>query len=159
MWKYLTTIALVCTMASPAIAYQTEVDQGTMEWKREGLARWERQQERARAARLVRQRVLSAQPSDPATGSVSVGTQGGIPGIIHDIFGVHGDEAMSVASCESGLDPTAQNPSGASGLFQLMPFHWQGRFDPFDPVANTRYAFGLSNGGTDWGAWEMGVCA
>lgn len=28
---------------------------------------------------------------------------------------------LRVASCESGLNPYAQNPSGASGLFQFMP--------------------------------------
>jgi hypothetical protein len=59
-----------------------------------------------------------------------------------------------VAACESGLRPWARNPSsGAAGLFQLMPIHWQGKFDPYDAVANTQYAYGLSNGGTDWSAW------
>lgn len=32
---------------------------------------------------------------------------------------------VRVARCESGLNPYARNPSGASGLFQFMPSTWQ----------------------------------
>jgi Lysozyme like domain len=71
--------------------------------------------------------------------------------IIRAVFAGHNaDLAVRVASCESGLDPRSQNASGASGLFQLMPTWWAGRFDPFDPLANARFAFRLSRGGTDW---------
>ena len=84
----------------------------------------------------------------------TVAPTGGIVDLIYSIFGSNGAAAVSVASCESGLSPTAENPSGASGLFQLMPVHWEGRFDPFDPVANTRYAYSLSSGGADWSAWS-----
>ena len=35
---------------------------------------------------------------------------------------------------ESGFNPTAVSPMGASGIAQFMPSHWnQGQFDPFDP--------------------------
>ena len=63
--------------------------------------------------------------------------------------------ALSVAYCETGgtFNIYAHNASGASGLFQLMPFHWQGKFDPYNPWANSRYALQLSYGGTNWGAW------
>jgi TP901 family phage tail tape measure protein len=50
-----------------------------------------------------------------------------------------------IASAESGLDPTARNPSGASGLFQIMmPLH-QALVDRaggnvFDPVTNAKVA-------------------
>lgn len=88
-----------------------------------------------------------------AGGSVASAPSGGMAGLICSVFGSTCEAAVSVASCESGLNPGAQNPSGASGLFQLMPSHWAGSFNPFDPVANTQYAYGLSNGGTDWGAW------
>lgn len=30
-------------------------------------------------------------------------------------------EAIAVAECESGLDPSAQSPGGHAGLFQLAP--------------------------------------
>lgn len=65
------------------------------------------------------------------------------------------DAAIRVAGCETGWTfwPRAHNPSGASGLFQLMPFHWVGKFDPFDPWLNSRYALRLSDGGTNWSAW------
>ena len=63
-------------------------------------------------------------------------------------------EARTRAQCiawhESRFIPTARNPSsGSSGLFQLMPFWWNGnndyrwRFDPYDPVENARHAFYL----------------
>lgn len=32
---------------------------------------------------------------------------------------------LRLAYCESRLDPFARNPSGASGLFQVMPGTWQ----------------------------------
>lgn len=37
--------------------------------------------------------------------------------------------------CESNCDPSAHNPSGASGLLQIMPFWYHGR-DPYDPYTN-----------------------
>ena len=36
-------------------------------------------------------------------------------------WGVSYSWLLRVASCESGLNPGAHNPSGASGLFQFMP--------------------------------------
>lgn len=36
-------------------------------------------------------------------------------------WGVDYGWLLRVAQCESGLNPGAQNPSGASGLFQFMP--------------------------------------
>jgi soluble lytic murein transglycosylase-like protein len=44
---------------------------------------------------------------------------------------------LSVAECESGLDPTAVNrSSGASGLFQFMPatFYGHGGTDIWNPT-------------------------
>lgn len=65
------------------------------------------------------------------------------------------DAAYRVAYCETGgtMDPYARNASGASGLFQLMPIHWRGKFNPFNALANTRFAYRLSKGGHDWSAW------
>ena len=61
--------------------------------------------------------------------------------------------AIAVATCESHLYTYAHNPSGASGLFQLMPFWWQGKFNPYDPVANTKAAYSISHAGTYWTPW------
>jgi soluble lytic murein transglycosylase-like protein len=57
-------------------------------------------------------------------------------------FGLEGDYLLSVASCESDLDPGAANPVGYYGLFQ---FDWQtwaayGYGSIWDPVAQARTA-------------------
>lgn len=45
--------------------------------------------------------------------------------MIQDAFGPLGSTAVQwalrVAKCESGYNPAAHNPSGASGLFQFLP--------------------------------------
>jgi soluble lytic murein transglycosylase-like protein len=62
----------------------------------------------------------------------------------HDVAGRH---ARCIARHESSLDPMARNAkSGASGLFQLMPFWWNGnnehgwKFDPYDAQKNAEHA-------------------
>ncbi|MCA9972485.1 MAG: transglycosylase SLT domain-containing protein [Anaerolineales bacterium] len=42
---------------------------------------------------------------------------------------------MQIESCG---DPTALSHAGASGLFQVMPFHFAAGEDPFDPDTNAR---------------------
>ncbi len=71
-------------------------------------------------------------------------------------WGVDYNWLLRVASCESGLNPGAQNPSGASGLFQFMPgTYWlyAGRigetrsyWDPYGAanVAGYMFANGMS---------------
>ena len=61
--------------------------------------------------------------------------------------------AMFIVFRESRGDPRARNPySSCSGLYQLHPCHWRGRFNPFDPVANVRYAAKLWRG-AGWAPW------
>lgn len=69
--------------------------------------------------------------------------------------------ACRVLMCESGGDPSAQNRSGASGLFQLMPAHaW--RFeehgwtwaDRFDGTKNIVVAAELRIASGGWGPWS-----
>ena len=92
---------------------------------------WDRRRDRARAA------YFSSSPS----------------AIIRRIFGAAAPAAIAVAECESHLDPLAHNPSGAAGLFQLMPVHWEAQgYDPYNAATNTRIAWHLySNSG--WSAW------
>lgn len=54
--------------------------------------------------------------------------------------------------CESKCQPWARNPSGASGLMQVMPFHWHGR-DPFDPASNLTMALEVHER-QGWRAWS-----
>jgi hypothetical protein len=52
--------------------------------------------------------------------------------------------AILVSRCETVKWTDFYNESsGAAGLFQLMPMHYAGKFDPFYHLANARYALGL----------------
>jgi hypothetical protein len=69
------------------------------------------------------------------------------------------DTALRVASCETGGDYNQYdyNPSGATGLMQMMlPLH-EGLFDgnPYDPYVNARAAYRLwaSSGWTPWACY------
>ena len=57
-------------------------------------------------------------------------------------FGISGDTLLSIASCESGLDPQAHNPAGYYGLFQFDQQTWgaYGYGSIYDPVAQARTA-------------------
>lgn len=65
----------------------------------------------------------------------------------------HVDRMLRIMACESGGNPYAYNPSGATGLFQVMPF-WQRTWpgDYTDPWTNgaVAYQIWLSQG---YGAW------
>ena len=68
---------------------------------------------------------------------------GSVVGIIHAAaaeFGVEGDYLVSIAECESGLDPRAYNPAGYHGLFQYDDTTWSayGYGSIWDPVAQAR---------------------
>ena len=114
------------------------------------------------AATRAAQRRAAAAPSHPARSHPApaptpppvppVG-RAAIVAMIDHAFGIHAGVALMIAERESGLDPNARNPSGASGLFQLMPIWWKGKFNPFDPAANIAAAYAISRGGTDWSAW------
>ena len=114
--------------------------------------------ERAKA-RAERRRRIAYESHERALGHFVRGpwsrhwTAAQIQRMIASVFGQDA-EALRVAACESHDNPFAQNASGASGVFQLMPEWWVGRFDPFDPMANIRGAYRISNGGTSWGGWQ-----
>jgi hypothetical protein len=65
------------------------------------------------------------------------------------------EQALSVARCESGLNPMARNPSGATGLFQIIG----GNDAMFDPATNIaaayrKYLDGVSRG-NPWMHWNL----
>ena len=73
------------------------------------------------------------------------------------------NEAIAVARCESNLNPRAYNPSGASGLFQVMPLwaedyarvtgqpYYDGRYDAH---ANATFAAWLYGQSGTWRHWS-----
>ncbi len=85
-------------------------------------------------------------------------------GAVHDLItaawpSLQWSMALFIANRESHCDPQARNPSGASGVFQLMPIWFEGHnaygwptFDPFDAALNVKYAhlLWLKDG---WGPW------
>lgn len=80
---------------------------------------------------------------------VEVVTEYKIPETIEDkiraTFGEHGDLAVKVAFCESGLNPKAKNStSSARGLFQVMQsWHKINEKWLFNPDINIQVAHGL----------------
>ncbi len=95
--------------------------------------------------------------------------QGGsnsVTAIIEQVFGQYAPQAISVARCESGLNPAASNPtsiggSHAAGLFQILyPSTWartpqgQAGLSPYDATANTQAAYSIfSRDGYSWREW------
>jgi soluble lytic murein transglycosylase-like protein len=70
---------------------------------------------------------------------------GSIPKIISSAaaeFGLDGGYLLSVATCESGLDPSAVNAVGYYGLFQFDETTWAayGYGSIYDPIAQARTA-------------------
>jgi hypothetical protein len=53
---------------------------------------------------------------------------------------------MQIESCG---DPLALSPSGAAGLFQVMPYHFDLSEDPFDPDTNARRGLAYFAGGLE----------
>ena len=63
--------------------------------------------------------------------------------IIHSAaerYGIDGDYLVSIAECESGLDPRAYNSAGYHGLFQYDAGTWEayGKGSIWDPAAQAR---------------------
>jgi hypothetical protein len=73
-------------------------------------------------------------------------------------FGPDAGSAISVASCKSGLNPSAANPSGATGVFQLMPATFcstsQAGNSPYNAYANIAAAHEIFvRDGHSWREW------
>lgn len=106
-------------------------------------------------------RPAAPKPPAPKPRPVSVvvpASRADIAGIIRAAaarHGANGDQMLRVAMCESGLNPNAQNRSGASGLFQFKPATFYGHgghniWDPYDQadVAARMFSQGLASAWT-----------
>lgn len=77
-------------------------------------------------------------------------------------YGVSGYAAVSVARCESGLNPSASNGGRYLGLFQQSATYWPGRAatygyggrSAFDPVANVNVSLAMVRDTGGWGHWQ-----
>lgn len=77
--------------------------------------------------------------------------------------GYRGSEAVAVATCESGLNPSARGGGGGNyaGLFQQSLTYWPERAARFgmagasvyDPWANSVVSAGMVRDDGDWGQW------
>jgi hypothetical protein len=86
-----------------------------------------------------------ATASSPTTEATAASYSGSVTDIVHAAaaeFGVDGAYLLSIASCESGLDPGAVNSAGYHGLFQFDQQTWSayGYGSIYDPVAQARTA-------------------
>jgi soluble lytic murein transglycosylase-like protein len=109
----------------------------------------------AAAAQLAAERVASYAP--PSAPRPSVGY---VQDLIRQAFGAQGQAAVDwglrVAACESGYNPNAYNPDGASGVFQFMPGTFRGTpyggQNIFDASANVNAAawYFQQHGGGAW---------
>lgn len=85
------------------------------------------------------------QPTEAATPAAAEAPAGSISEIIYAAaaeFGIEGGYLLSVAHCESNLNPSAVNPAGYHGLFQFGQETWAayGYGSIYDPVAQARTA-------------------
>ena len=85
-------------------------------------------------------------PAEPAAAPAPPpAPEGSITAIIYaaaEEYGLSGAYLLSVAACESGLNPSAVNPAGYHGLFQFSTGTWAatGYGSIYDPVAQARTA-------------------
>lgn len=108
----------------------------------------------------------TAAPTTTAPPQQRTHSSSSVEDTIRRVFGggALGDEAVEVARCESGLDPSARNPAGYYGLFQIGSEHADdfrrvtGRefSDAWDEAGpNTTYAKWLY----DQSGWQPWGCA
>ena len=87
----------------------------------------------------------AAAPAAPAVAVAPPAPEGSVTAIIYAAaaeYGLSGPYLLSVAACESGLNPSAVNAAGYYGLFQFSSGTWaaNGYGSIYDPVAQARTA-------------------
>ncbi len=113
-----------------------------------------------RAVHLTYTRAAKAKASGGAP--IPIAPAGSVRGMIIQVFGPYAAKAIRVAMCESGLNPNARNPSGASGVFQFLPSTWAmtpyHAASPFNAWANINAAHWLFvRDGYSWREWQCGA--
>jgi soluble lytic murein transglycosylase-like protein len=99
-----------------------------------------------------------AAPAVETPAATSTAPGGSVESMVEQTFGPHAEQAKRVAMCESTMNPNAQNPSGASGLFQILPSTFastsQAGKSVYDPAANVQAAYEVfSRDGFSWNEW------
>ncbi len=101
--------------------------------------------ESAASATRFRRQIFAERPSPTAspTSATYAASSGSVVEIIRAAaseFGVSGDWMVSIATCESTLNPAAYNAAGYHGLFQYDQTTWAeyGYGSIYDPVAQSR---------------------
>lgn len=145
------------------------------------LQAWETEWEDRAAVRLTpkliaeRRRMIEAHPwyynpqigtalyvERPASPAVPRNVEDWRPLVSRHFRAADVDRALCLVWHESRGDPSARNPrSGATGLFQVMPFwaeHYGG--DLTDPETNTAIAAAIrdAQGWTAWSPYNRGLC-
>ena len=98
------------------------------------------------------------------TASHTTSQSNSVAGMIYEEFGPYGGAAVRVATCESGLNPSAYNPtpvggSHAEGVFQILyRSTWnrtpQAGYSPYNARANIRAAhYIFVRDGYSWREW------
>lgn len=157
MKRILIAAALVAFNPISAAALQTEVDvQGIT--RMDERTEWSRHVARVQA-RLKARTAARLEAQQDATEMIGV-PLGDIPKIIYAVFGAYGTKAVNVASCESGLNPSAANGQ-YFGLFQMgemeRAIYGGSSLDPLEQT-QAAYAYFLDSG-SDWSPWSGGACA
>lgn len=114
------------------------------------------------ARQVARQRTQVNNPPVSHTPSTSAGGNNtSVAGIIYQVFGPYAPSALSIARCESGLNPGAYNSSShASGIFQILyPSTWSSTpysgYSPFNAWANINAAHAIFvRDGYSWREWQ-----
>ncbi len=102
-------------------------------------------------------------PTSPPSPVVPT-SQSSVAGMIEQVFGPDAQSAIRIANCESGLNPTAYNPtsvagSHAEGVFQILyPSTWmntsQASHSPYNAMANILAAHEIFvRDGYNWHEW------
>jgi hypothetical protein len=105
-------------------------------------------------------------PTIPQLGSntAKINDNMSVATMINTEFGSYAPAAMSIAKCESGLNPNAVNPqkvgnSQATGIFQILyPSTWNttdyANGSPTDPATNVQAAYQIFHrDGNNWHEW------
>lgn len=89
-----------------------------------------------------------------AQGRSSVCIPTSTAGIIRYVFGAYGEQAVAVASCESGLSVYARNGQYL-GLFQMGEYARARYGHSWDALGQSRSAYAyFADTGYTWGPWE-----